>query len=180
VGLPRNPEYPRATREAMTRIEGLEWEGMPFALWTLPGNGPRRRSAPLTKLSEPSRILVVGATESQVSAAVAALVGAGWDAVGTADPWEAISLVSQCSFALIIQDEDMSGLGALDFSTIVRGDPVLQDIPAIQYSGIGLDLPRLLTTVGNTLHPRFPSDDPSPSDTRFVRRCRPAMVPAVG
>jgi DNA-binding NtrC family response regulator len=131
-------------------------------------------------LSESSCILVVGATEAQVSTAVAALREAGWNAVGTADPWEAISLVSRRSFALILQDQEMAGFGALDFSTIVSGDPVLQDIPAIRYSGIDLELPRLLMAVENALHPRFPSDEPSLSDTRFVRRRRPAMVPAIG
>ena len=88
-------------------------------------------------------------------------------------------LGSERSFALIIQDQDLGGFGALDLSTILSSDPVLQELPTIRYSGGDLRLPWLLTAVRDALHPRFPSDGPSPSDTRFVRRRRSTMVPAI-
>jgi len=141
--------------------------------------GPGRRSAPLTKLLEPSCILVVGAEDQQVLAAIAALQEGGWNVVGTTDPWEAITLVSRRSFSLIVRDRDLENFGALDFSDILAEDPVLQEIPTATYSRNSFNLSQLLVSIDFALHPRFPSEEPSTSDTRFVRRSRPRSAPAL-
>jgi len=119
---------------------------------------------------------VVGAENPHVLAAIAALREGGWNVVGTTDPWEAITLVSQRSFSLIVRDRDLERFGGLDFSTILEEDPVLQEIPTATYSRNTFDLPQLLVSVDFALHPRFPSEEPSTSDTRFVRRCRPIVL----
>jgi CheY-like chemotaxis protein len=126
---------------------------------------------------EPSCILVVGAEDQQVLATIAALREAGWNVVGTTDPWEAITLVSQRSFALIVRDRDLAGFGALDFSSLLDDDPGLQEVPTVTYSRTSFELPRLRASVDFALNPRFPSEEPSCSDTRFVRRHRPAKTP---
>ena len=141
--------------------------------------GPGRRSATLTKLLEPSCILVVGAEDPQVLAAIDALREGGWNVVGTTDPWEAITLVSRRLFDLIVRDQDLSGFGALDFASILSDDPMLQEIPTVAYSRTRFDLSGLLAAVEQTLNPRFPSEEPSNSDTRFVRRRRSVLAPAL-
>lgn len=130
----------------------------------------------MTKLLEPPCILVVGAEDQQVLAAVAALREGGWNVVGTTDPWEAITLVSQRSFCLIIRDRDLERFGVLDFSDVLGDDPVLQEIPTASYSRNSFDLSQLLVSVDFALHPRFPSEEPSTSDTRFVRRRHPMAL----
>ena len=141
--------------------------------------GPGRRSATLTKLLEPSCILVVGAEDRQVLAAIAALREGGSNVLGTTDPWEAITLVSQRSFALIVRDEDLAGFGALDFASILSDDPVLQEIPTATYSRTRFEVPKLLASVEQALNPRFPSEEPSSSNTRFVRRRRSTQAPVL-
>jgi CheY-like chemotaxis protein len=130
-------------------------------------------------MSEPSCILVVGIEDQQVLATIAALREAGWNVVGTTDPWEAIALVSRRSFDLIVRDQDLGGFGALDFSSILSDDPVLREIPTAVYDRSSFDLPRLLASVENGLNPRFPPEAPACSDTRFVRRRRPSLSPVI-
>jgi hypothetical protein len=128
---------------------------------------------------EPSCILVVGAEDHHVLAAIGALREDGWNVVGTTDPWEAITLISRRSFDLVVRDQDLSGFGALDFASILSDDPVLQEIPTAVYSRTRFDLPGLLAAVEQALNPRFPSEEPSSSDTRFVRRRRSSLAPAL-
>lgn len=111
--------------------------------------------------------------------AIAALREDGRNVMGTTDPWEAITLVSQRSFALIVRDRDLAGYGALDFSGLLGDDPGLQEVPTATYSRSSFDLSQLLASVDFALHPRFPSEEPSTSDTRFVRRSRPSRTPAL-
>ncbi|HLY76092.1 MAG TPA: hypothetical protein VKU80_18380 [Planctomycetota bacterium] len=122
---------------------------------------------------------MIGAEDQQVLATIAALRESGLDVVGTTDPWEAIALVSQRSFALIVTDQALGGYGALDFFSILSEDPVLQEIPTAVYSRTSFELPRLLASVDQALHPRFPSEESSSTDTRFVRRLRRPRIPAI-
>jgi DNA-binding NtrC family response regulator len=126
---------------------------------------------------EPSCILVVGAEDRYVLAAMGALREGGWNVVGTTDPWEAITLVSRRSFSVIVRDQDLSGFGALDFFSILSDDPMLQEIPTVAYSRSCFDPSGLPAAVQQALNPRFPSEEPSSSDTRFVRRRRSVLAP---
>jgi CheY-like chemotaxis protein len=105
----------------------------------------------------------------------------GWTAVGTSDPWEAISLVSQRDFNLILLDRNMGAFGTSGFTSILADDPVLSQVPRILFNRDGGCSPAaqeaLLASVRNVLDPRFPSEEPSSTQTRFVRRRRPAALP---
>ncbi len=130
-----------------------------------------------TRMSEESCILVVGSEEVFVSTTVGALRQEGWNALGTSDPWEAILLVSEREIDLIVRDLNMESLGAIDFNAILSSDPVLKETPTIYYAVEGdpslFRQDDLLEAVRTTLNPRFPAEEPSGSDTRFVRRSRP-------
>jgi len=126
-----------------------------------------------TRVWETSSILVVGPDEDRVASAVDALRHADCNALGTSDPWEAMLLVSQRSFDLIVQDPEQEGFGASDFSAILDGDPERKGTPILLHAGEG----GLVDVVRNTLSPRFPPEAPARSDTRFVRRRRPEPPP---
>ena len=136
-----------------------------------------------TRMSESSCILVVGADDVLVSTTVGTLRQEGWAALGTSDPWEAVTLVSERDIALIVRDLNMESLGAVDFNAILCGDPVLKDTPTIYYAVQGdpglFSQDDLLEAVRELLPQRLPPEGPSRSDTRFVRRSRPAQVPAM-
>jgi CheY-like chemotaxis protein len=136
-----------------------------------------------TRMSESSCILVVGADDVLVSTTVGTLRQEGWAALGTSDPWEAITLVSERDIALIVRDLNLESLGTVDFNAILSGDPVLKDTPTIYYAVQGdpglFSQDDLLEAVRELLPQRLPPEEPSRSDTRFVRRSRPAQVPAM-
>lgn len=127
-----------------------------------------------TRMSETSCILVLGGDAVAVTTTVDALRQAGWEAVGTSDPWEAILLVSRRTFSLIVQDPLVRNFNDVDLESILKEDPALKDVPRILSS----DREELLAAVRNALVPSFPQAEPSLREaTRFVRRRRP--VPAL-
>jgi hypothetical protein len=126
-------------------------------------------------MSETCCILVLSGDPDLVSSTVAALRKAGRNALGTSDPWESILLVARRSFALIVEDGDLKDFGAIDFGAILNEDPELREVPRIRIAGRD----DLLTAVENALNPRLPPEEPSRTDTRFVRRRRPSAVPSV-
>lgn len=124
-----------------------------------------------TRMSEKPCILVLGGDELAVRTTVDALRQAGWEALGTSDPWEAILLVSRRTFSLIIQDPLVRGFGDVDLEHILEEDPVLKDVPRI----VSSTREELLEAVQNVLAPRIPAWDPPVREaTRFFRRLKPA------
>jgi len=119
---------------------------------------------------------------------VETLEGAGWAAVGTADPWEAIAFASRHSLSLIVLDLDLAGFGGADFCSLVVDDPGLQSLPAIFFSGDGafprlsrdsdvclakpFDPAALLAAVRKLLVWPFPPEETPEAPTRFIRRRR--------
>jgi CheY-like chemotaxis protein len=147
--------------------------------------------------------LVVDASQECVDQMVASLRQPGRTVVGTTDPWEAITLVSQVTLDLIILDLDVPGVGGSDICSILRDDPGLQTIPTVYYwsssTEIGAPmrpgardaclekpahLPTLQANVRRLLASPFPpesfdSRETKRDPTRFVRRSRsPASVPS--
>jgi CheY-like chemotaxis protein len=145
-------------------------------------------SAP-TKLKDSDRILVVDASEAHVRDVVATLGAAGFSAVGTTDPWEAITLASRHSLSLILLDMDLTRLGGADFCSLVVDDPGLQSVPTIFFARDGefpslpresdvclpkpLDPASLLAAVRKLLVWPFPPEETPEAPTRFIRRRRP-------
>lgn len=131
----------------------------------------------MTNMSEETCILVVGGDQVHVSTALDALRQAGWNAVGTWDPWEAVLLLSRRSFSLIAMDQGMPGLDTLGFTALLGEDPALKEVPKVPFTK-ALPPNELLDAVRNLLELHFPPEQPSRRDTRFVRRRRPSAVSA--
>lgn len=116
--------------------------------------------------------------------------GAGWNAVGTSDPWEAIVLASQRTLSLIVLDPDVILGGGSDFYTLLREDPGLQHVPVILAAeghqtwllreldvlvSKPAEAPALLSTIRRLLVSPFPPEEPVEREERFVRRRRPSL-----
>ena|SRR5258706_2251046 len=153
----------------------------------------------MTELKETSLILVVDSSQAHLQELISSFKGCGWNAMGTTDAWEAVTLVSQVRMDAIVLDLDLPGIGGVDFCSILRDDPGLESVPVISYWSTrtelagplrpaGRDLcfekpahlPTLHAAVRKSLAPPFPPDVAAPagrSPTRFVRRRRePAVV----
>lgn len=131
----------------------------------------------MTNMSEEPCILVVGADDVHIATSVDAFRAAGWRALGTSNPWEAITLVTDRPISMILQDLGLAGMAVFDFSTLIAEDPALREIPRVHYSPDSSP-EELLRTVRSTLAPSFPPEEAARRDTRFVRRRRPAAVSA--
>ena len=149
----------------------------------------------MTKLKEPPFILVVDSSEEHGAEVAGTLEGAGWRAITTTDPWQAMSLLSQMTVDLIVVDLDLPGVGGSGFSALLADDAGLQAIPAVflwsTQTEIGapmrpssrdacLEKPlhrhTLLATAVRLLASPFPPDEPETvrERTRFIRRRRGA------
>jgi DNA-binding response OmpR family regulator len=161
--------------------------GMTFAFQKASPEVRGERRSVLTNSSETSVILVVDASEERLTRILRAVADAGWIAVGTTDPWEAIVLASHYTLNLIVLDPDILLDGGSDFYTILREDPGLQEVPVIFTAeehqswllrGLDLLLPRsvdasvLLSTMRRLLVSPFPPEEPVEREERFVRRHR--------
>lgn len=148
----------------------------------------------MTKLKEPPFILVVGSPDEQAPEMAGALEGAGWRAISTSDPWEAMSLLSQMTVDLLLVDLDVPGVSSSGFTALLSDDEGLQSIPAIflwsDRTEIGapmrpsardaclektMSADTLRSTAARLLASPFPPDESTqPRErTRFIRRSRP-------
>lgn len=126
--------------------------------------------------SAPPGILVVGARSQPMRDALDHLRSAGWSVLGTTDVWEAILLLSQRPFLLLVQEEGLDGPALVDLSYILESDPSLRELPRLTYSPESVE--RLVTDVALQLRPPFPPEEAPALGTRFVRRRRPIPAPA--
>lgn len=142
----------------------------------------------MTKVEGTPFILVVDSSEGHVVNAVAALRQAGWHAVGTTDPWKAITMLSQSAFSQIILDLDQTGDGIADFCGLLMDDPGLKDLPVIFYSWSAhpqrlprpvdvclrkpLNASELTAAVRRFVTWPFPPEETLDPPTRFIRRRR--------
>jgi DNA-binding response OmpR family regulator len=137
--------------------------------------------------------LVVDSSDEHGAEVAGTLEGAGWRAIKTTDPWEAMSLLSQMTVDLIVVDLDLPGVGGSGFCSLLSDDAGLQAIPAIflwsTQTEIGAPLrpssrdgslekplhrDTLLATARRLLASPFPPDEPETvrERTRFIRRRR--------
>ena len=151
----------------------------------------------MTKVEGAPFILVVEGDPVSADRAVRTLRDAGWEAIGSSDPWEAMQFIAECNLSLIVLDLDLQGVGGSDLCAMIQEDPGLTKIPMLFLSThAGVIGPRLASFQGhNSCHPKpitgpllvaatrellagpFPREEvyaealPSTA-TRFVRRRR--------
>jgi len=110
----------------------------------------------MTKVEGTPFILVIEGDPHSVERAVRTLRDAGWDAIGTSDPWEAMQLIAECNLSLIVMDLDLQGVGGSDLCGMIQEDPGLTGIPMLFLSThAGVIGPRLASFQGhNSCHPK--------------------------
>lgn len=110
----------------------------------------------MTKVQGTPFILVVEGDPGSADRAVRSLRDAGWEAIGTSDPWEGMQLIAECQLSMIVLDLDLEGVGGSDLCAMIQEDPGMTGIPVLFLSThAGVIGPKLASFQGhNSCHPK--------------------------